>query len=105
MKNGKAQIGYGYILVPPDFPDYDTTPKYDEWEDELLNSGYFHYVGPDHEMFFGLISAETDSFTELDLDIFDRYGQSWFDCENTFERLFPDSDSFHSWYLLEGYDE
>lgn len=56
-------------------------------------------------MFFGLISAETDSFTELDLDIFDRYGQLWFDCENTFERLFPDSDSFHSWYLLEGYDE
>ena len=36
MKNGKAKIGYGYILVPMDFPDYDMTPDYDEWAEELL---------------------------------------------------------------------
>ena len=105
MKNGKAKIGYGYILVPMDFPDYDTSPEYEEWEDGLLNSGYFHYIGPDKEMFFGIIMEETDSFVEIDEDIFDRYNQEWFDCRNTFERLFPDSDSFHSTYLIEEYDE
>ena len=64
MKDGRAKIGYGYILVPMDFPDYDTIPNYEEWEDEVMDSGYFHYVGPDKEMFFGIIMEETDSFVE-----------------------------------------
>ena len=101
MKTGNAKIGYGYILVPMDFP----TSNDEEWEEELLNSGYFHYIGPDHEMFFGIIIKETDSFVEIDEDIFDGYNQEWFDCRNTFERLFPDSDSFHSYYLIEEYDK
>lgn len=103
MKNGNAKIGYGYILVPMDFPDYDNNPGYDLWEEDLINSGYFHYVGPDHEMFFGLIVTETDSFTEIDLDIFDRYNKEWYDCRTAFERLFPEYDGFHSWYLIEEY--
>lgn len=104
MKNGKAKIGYGYILVPMDFPDYDTSPEYEAWEEELLDSGYFHYIGPDKEMFFGIIMEETDSFIEIDEDVFEWGQKQWFDCRTTFERLFPDSDSFHSTYLIEEYE-
>ena len=104
MKNGKAKIGYGYILVPMDFPDYDTTPEYEEWENEVVDSGYFHYIGPDKEMFFGIIMEETDSFVEIDEDIFGLGQKLWFDCRTTFERLFPDNDSFHAMYLIEEYE-
>lgn len=104
MKDGRAKIGYGYILVPMDFPDYDTIPNYEEWEDEVMDSGYFHYVGPDKEMFFGIIMEETDSFVEIDEDVFGLGQRQWFDCRTTFERLFPNSDSFHAMYLIEEYE-
>lgn len=99
MKNVKSRIGYGFILTPIDFPDFT-----EEWWDEVEDSGYLHTIGIDSDMFFfGIIINETEDFVELDLKDFDRI-RGWFDCLRAYEQLFPDADSFHSYYLIQEYE-